>query len=78
MVTDGDNWKFGIVDLIKKKVYFSRSRRLTVDTNLVDLMALISIWTGKPVSRMNQIMHIHCVTLHDSQSSKPAENHVIV
>lgn len=51
MVTDGDEWKFGVVDLMNKKVYFSESRHLNKDIKLVDLMALISIWTGA-VSRI--------------------------
>lgn len=65
IVTDGKIWRFGMVDLTKKKVYFSGDWHLNGDTNLVDLIALITIWTGKPVSHICIMPHS---IIHDPYS----------
>jgi hypothetical protein len=74
MVTDGDNWRFGMVDMMKQKVYFSKNLQLKDDITLVKLLALASIWTVSPVS------HVHiayCLAVYHSQGLE-AENHATV
>jgi hypothetical protein len=57
IVTDGDNWKFGVVDVAKQKVYFSKDLRLNNDITLVKLLALASVWTVNPVSHVQIAYH---------------------